>query len=173
MICSIDGCERPKFCKGMCTKHYQRFHTHGSPEFIKIREAGQGTIHHGYKVITVDGKQVPEHRHIMEIYLGRKLLPKEQVHHIDGDTLNNRLDNLKIVTLQTHRVEHAKGYYSGNGSSETHKYCPKCKQVKPRTEFMKIKYPSWCTICNRHYWHKFVKTCPLCIKLGETHSRVS
>ncbi len=136
MNCSVDGCDRPKFCKGMCTKHYQRFHTHGSPEFMSRREDGQGTIHKGYKEITIDGKQMLEHRHIMEVYLGRKLLPKEQVHHIDEDTLNNSIHNLKIVTNQTHRVEHAKGYSSRNGSSATHKYCSKCDTIKPRSEFM-------------------------------------
>ena len=31
----------------------------------------------------------------MEEKLGRKLLPNEQVHHIDENPLNNNLDNLE------------------------------------------------------------------------------
>lgn len=32
----------------------------------------------------------------MERSLGRRLGPKENVHHIDGDKLNNRLENLEL-----------------------------------------------------------------------------
>ena len=173
MDCSVNECERPKFCKGMCTKHYQRFHTHGSPDTVKRRENGAGTIHRGYLEVTVKGKQMLLHRYLMEMWKGRKLLPTEQVHHIDGDKLNNRIENLRIVTLQTHPKEHAKGYYSSNGSSATNKYCSKCGKVKPRSKFSQTKRPSWCTICTRHYYHKFVKTCPLCIRLGENYSHAS
>lgn len=40
----------------------------------------------------------------MEQYLGRKLRPDEIVHHIDGNKLNNNIENLKIMT----RGEHSK-----------------------------------------------------------------
>jgi hypothetical protein len=42
------------------------------------------------------------HRKIMEDFLGRKLNSDEIVHHIDGNTFNNNISNLKIVTKEEH-----------------------------------------------------------------------
>ena len=41
-------------------------------------------------------RYVPEHRYVMAQKLGRPLLDNESVHHIDGDRLNNRVDNLQL-----------------------------------------------------------------------------
>lgn len=39
---------------------------------------------------------VLEHRYVMAQHLGRDLLPTESVHHINGDTTDNHLDNLQL-----------------------------------------------------------------------------
>jgi hypothetical protein len=39
---------------------------------------------------------MPEHRKIMEDYLGRYLRPEEVVHHKNGCTLDNRIQNLEL-----------------------------------------------------------------------------
>jgi len=43
-------------------------------------------------------------RHLMENEIGRKLKTEEQVHHINGNTLDDRIENLLIVS----NVEHLK-----------------------------------------------------------------
>lgn len=68
---------------------------------------------------------IREHRYIMECYLGRNLLKTEVVHHKDGNTLNNDITNLEVMSkiehdkmntyLNIHRRWMAKG-----GSAQSH-----------------------------------------------------
>ena len=50
-----------------------------------------------------------EHRHIMELHIGRKLLPTEIVHHKDGNARNNDLSNLEIMDHSKHISLHSGG----------------------------------------------------------------
>lgn len=43
---------------------------------------------------------------IIEQHLGRKLLPNEQVHHIDENPMNNDISNLEILLLGEHQRLH-------------------------------------------------------------------
>lgn len=46
-------------------------------------------------------------RYIMAKELGRELLPTEEVHHIDGNPLNNDVNNLQVLTKEEHYMLHA------------------------------------------------------------------
>jgi hypothetical protein len=53
---------------------------------------------------------VLEHRRVMELHLGRHLLPTEVVHHIDGNPRNNAIENLELfASMSDHiRLRHGK-----------------------------------------------------------------
>jgi hypothetical protein len=71
---------------------------------------GRRITHNGYAMVTAPddhpyaikrsgrtrGKLILEHRLVLEQKLGRYLLPEERVDHIDGLTLHNHPDNLRV-----------------------------------------------------------------------------
>jgi len=68
----------------------------------------------GYNCISCGGKMIKRHRIIAYTYLGLDLENlKQQIDHQDGNTLNNSIDNLRIVTHQQNQWNRtkAKGYY--------------------------------------------------------------
>ena len=50
---------------------------------------------------TINGIKKTVHRHVMEDHLGRLLESNEHVYHKDGDSLNNDIDNLIVITKKS------------------------------------------------------------------------
>ncbi len=55
-----------------------------------------------YAYVYVDGKTIAVHRHLMEQQLGRPLETWEQVHHVNEDKADNRLENLRVMEVGDH-----------------------------------------------------------------------
>lgn len=80
----------------MCHHHYRQWRRHGDPAAMNRQPNGAGYLLHGYRIVSVDGRQMKEHRYVMEQLLGRPLLAHENVHHINGVRDDNRPENLEL-----------------------------------------------------------------------------
>ena len=96
--CSVDGCSLDAYCKSVCTMHYYRLKRTGEvgPAGKIVPEHNHGHLVDGYRRIKVNGVFILEHRAVMQEYLGRELFPHENVHHLNGNRLDNRIENLEL-----------------------------------------------------------------------------
>lgn len=88
--------------QGYCSKHYYRLRKFGDPNILSRSECG--SISKGIKYLykpthenSFKNGKIPEHVFIMSEFLGRPLKDNEYVIHLNGDTLNNSITNLKLL----------------------------------------------------------------------------
>lgn len=91
-----------RFCSKKCEAKFKEYNN--TRTSWKGGHIGKTT---GYKYIRIDGKDVEEHRLIMEKHIGRRLGRDEVVHHINGIKTDNRIENLQIMSRADHMRFHA------------------------------------------------------------------
>lgn len=98
--CDIGGCERLHIAKGLCGAHYRRYWLYDDPTHIEFTGEKQPAKYR--YVVAPDHPNanangtIAEHRLVMSEMLGRPLVKGENVHHKNGDTFDNRPENLEI-----------------------------------------------------------------------------
>jgi hypothetical protein len=139
--CTAPNCDNRAHSGGLCHKHYFRLIKHGRlddpvPKVPKSRR----------RTVKVAGRHRKRAQIIAEAKIGRPMAPNEVAHHIDHNPANDAPENIQVLTKAEHQRLHNFQRY---GNTEAHKRCPRCNEVKPRSEFREREY---CPPCYRAYW---------------------
>jgi len=108
-----------RFCSKKCEMEFRL-----SRNSLDHWEGGWISPTNGYKYVTYHGSPIEEHRLVMMKHLGRELEFNEQVHHKNGNRLDNRIENLMLLTNSEHQKIHGM-----ERSKQCIRACARCGKV--------------------------------------------
>lgn len=126
-----------RFCCKTCEGEFKRLNN-----TLDRWEGGHISLSNGYRYIEYKGKQIEEHRLVMMKHLGRELEKDEVVHHINGDKIDNRIENLQLLSRSEHTQLHG-------AKRKTVKTCVRCGR-----QFGRLHGRGLCENCY-HYAFKY------------------
>lgn len=162
--CSYKGCVDPRYCRGYCIKHYERWRKYGDPSvrlvlrgeppevrfWAKVDKNGPGgcwlwtgALASGYGVLGIDGRNVFAHRFAYELLIGP--IP-------EGLTLDH-LCRIRRCCNPSHLeiVTRGENVLRGEGPTARHARKTHCKRGHPFDEANTYRTPKGrhCRACRR------------------------
>jgi len=115
LICTVDGCAKKRNAAGLCSMHYRRLRVHGDVNFSHRPNYGSGRLtkgKRGYVRVRRPGHLLADsvgyaYEHRLVAYEAGLLTDlTDQVHHINEDRADNRLENLEVTPQREHLLHH-------------------------------------------------------------------
>jgi len=96
---------------------------------MNVKLGTKGTVtEYGYRRIRCTGGKFRfEHVIVWELHFG-PVPPGFEIHHVNGDKLDNRIENLKVLSRLEHKRIHSGCYRVGD---RWLKRCTRCKWLRP------------------------------------------
>lgn len=123
-VCDFCGVEyesdlgrRQKYCSRFCRKKMDYKRNGGGYSGRAWRRSGIRGLSKDrgrWRITCRDASYVLFYRAVMEAHLGRHLASHEQIHHINGDPSDDRLENLELVSRSEHIKLHEPHRFSAH-----------------------------------------------------------